>query len=172
MSVGNYGAVKNQLEQQIAVDLGTLSGTTNGARSNQGVAILPSLIHQVLARPDFANTLNAKIFYQVFGGGNSAVSISANPANLVGFVWDNSQASTDAALEFYNIASPTPGTTSPLVAVSCRRNSQGVVLLPQPMSLDITTGTGTGLSYIFTTAFNGATGSAASVCTVLAIYTA
>lgn len=169
MSVGNYGAVKNQLDQIIATDL-AMTGTTLGARSNQGVAILPSLIHQVLARPDFVNTLNAKI-YGPTANGAASITIASTAENLVAVVWDNSQAATDAYIVLFGViaGSVTLGTTNPSAVIYAKANSQGCVLFPQPLA----TLTNTGLSWDSTTnIYAGATRSTAATVTIAAIYTA
>lgn len=171
MSVGNYGAVKNQLEQLVAIDIdpANLQGSALGARSNQGVAILPSLIHQVLARPDFANTLNAKIATPTVNT-SSGVDVSTTAANVIAVVYDNSQAATDAYLVFFGVvkASVTLGTTNPSLSIYVKANTQGCVLFPQPPVML----TNTGLSWDSTTnIYAGATRSTAATVTVLVVYT-
>lgn len=170
MSVGNYGAVKNQLEQLIAVDLGDVQGSTLGARANQGVAILPSLIHQVLGRADFANTLNAKIYAPALNTAGTQ-TIASTAANLVAVAWDNSQSATDAYIVLFGVVSGsvTLGTTNPSFVIFALRGTQGAVLLPQPLA----SLTNTGLSWDSTTnIYAGATRSTVSTVKLMAVYTA
>lgn len=166
MSVGNYGAIKNQLEAQVGLDFGPLTSTL-GARSNQGVAILPSLIHQVLARPDFVNTLNAKIYSPTLNAASTQTISSAATSGVVAVFWDNSQAAIDAYIEVFGIATGVPGTTQQAITVYAPFGKQGVALFAQP----IIPVTNTGLSWDSTTNVTpGATRSVVSTVTVSLIY--
>ena len=170
MSVGNYGAVKNLLESWIGVDVDgvTGQGTTFGARSNQGVAILPSLIHQVLARPDFANTLNAKLYPPTLNSTSTYLAIDTVATNLIAVVWDNSAAATDAYVSLFGTATPTLGTTAATISFYAKASTQGVFLMPQPtIAL-----TNTGLAWAsLTTGTNGSTTSTTQLLTLAAVYT-
>jgi hypothetical protein len=170
MSVGNYGAVKNQLDGFVGVDLGDIQGSTLGARSNQGIAILPQLVGIVLTRPDFVNTLNAKISAPTVNT-SSGVDVSATAiGQLVAVAWDNSQSATDAYIVVFGVvkASVTLGTTNPSLVIYAKANSQGALVLPAAYTL-----TNTGLSWDSTTnIYAGATRSTAATVKVMVVYTA
>lgn len=169
MSVGNYGAVKNQLDGYVGLDMGDLQGSTLGARSTQGVASLPQLVGMVLTRPDFANTLNAKISAPALNT-TSGVDVSATAGNVVAVAWDNSQAATDAYIVFFGVvkASVTLGTTNPSLAIFALRNTQGCLVIPSGVFL-----TNTGISWDATTnIYAGATRSTVSTVKVMVVYVA
>lgn len=168
MSVGNLGAVMNQLEGLIGTDLGTTGGSL-GARSTQGLAMLPRLLREVLSRADFANTLNAKLYAPALNSAG-ANAISASGGNIIAIAWDNSQSATDAYIALYGVASGsvTIGTTQQSFSVFALRAAQGAILLPQPL----VPLTNTGLAWDSTTNVNpGTSRSTVSTVTFMAVYT-
>lgn len=165
MSIGNYGAVKNAIEQVVQANFPPVA-----SRGNQGISILPYVIDRIITRPDFVNTLNAKVYFPTLNAAavNAVVSTAVQ---LVALLWDNSQAATDAYIATYGVASGsvTIGTTQQSSSVFALRASAGCVVFPQPLSQL----TNTGLSWDSTTTVNpGTARSTVSTVQVALIYLA
>lgn len=164
MSVGNYGAIRNALEQMVQQAF-LLTGTDG----NQGLAIAPYLLDRVLTRPDFVNTLNAKVYFPTLNGA-SGQDVAATATNPVAVFWENNHATTAYIVIFGIVkASVTLGTTDPSHVIVAKANSSGVEIFAQPLSLV----TNTGLSWDSTTnIYAGATRSTAAKVQVAMVYTA
>lgn len=166
MAYGNYGAVKNLLEGYVATDLAN-TGTTNLARTTQGTAILPSLIHQVAARPDFSNLYNLKVYAAFAANTTASITIeSVATQGVIGIAWDNSD-TVDGYLVVYGIATGVIGTTQQAITLYMKNKTSGAVVFPEP----VVPVTNTGLSWNVTTNVTpGATASTASKVSVVVIY--
>lgn len=167
MAYGNVAAVQNLLEGVIGTDLAN-TGTTNQARSNQGVAMLPQLLRQVATRADFANTANLKIYTSFLGNTTATIAIeSVATQGVLAIAWDNSD-SVDGYLVVYGTAAGTIGTTQQAITLYMKTATQGCVVFPQPQSVGPTN---TGLGWNVTTNVTpGATASTASKVSVVIVY--
>src|SRR5216684_1701322 len=166
MAYGNYGAVKNLLEGYVATGLAN-TGTTNLARTTQGTAILPSLIHQVAARPDFSNVYNLKVYAAFAANTTATIAIeSVATQGVIGIAWDNAD-TVDGYFVVFGIAAGVIGTTQQGYTQYMKTKTSGSVVFAEPM-LPVTN---TGLSWNVTTNVTpGATASTISKVSVVIVY--
>jgi hypothetical protein len=166
MSLGNVGGVLNILEGALFTDLAN-TGTTNLARSNQGVAMLAQLVRMVATRADFSNLYNLKVYLGYLANSSSPVSIeTVATQGVLAVAWDNSD-SVDGYLCVYGVSAPTHGTTQQAITIYMPTVKQGCMVFPQP----VIPVTNTGLAWDVTTNVTpGATASTSSKVSVAIVY--
>lgn len=166
MSLGNVGGVLNILEGALFTDLAN-TGTTNLARSNQGVAMLGGLVRQVASRADFSNLYNLKVYLGYLANATTSVTIeSVATQGVLAVAWDNSD-SADGYLCIYGIATGVIGSTQQAITIYMPTAKQGCMVFPTP----VVPVTNTGLSWNVTTnVTNGQTASTASKVSVAIVY--
>lgn len=166
MSLGNVGGVLNVLEGALFTDLAN-TGTTNLARSNQGVAMLAQLVRMVATRADFSNLYNLKLYLSYLGNGASPVSIeTVATQGVLAVAWDNSD-TVDGYLCIYGVSSATHGTTQQGITIYMKNATQGCLVFPQPL----VPVTNTGMAWDVTTAVTpGATASTSAKVSVAIVY--
>jgi hypothetical protein len=166
MAYGNVAAVQNLLEGVIGTDLAN-TGTTNQARSGQGVAMLPQLLRMVATRADFANTANLKLYMAFLANSTAPVGIeTVATQGVLAVAWDNSD-TVDGYLCIYGVNAPTHGTTQQGITIYMKTATQGCLVFPQPL----VPVTNSGLAWdVTTTVTAGATASTSSKVSVVIVY--
>jgi hypothetical protein len=166
MAYGNVAAVKNLLEGAVATALAN-TGTTNLARTTQGTAILPSLIHQVAMRPDFSNLYNLKIYLGYAANTTATINIeTVATQGVIALAWDNLSA-VDGYLVIYGQATGVIGTTQQAITLYTKASTSGAALFPEP----VVPVTNTGLSWNWTTNVTpGTTAGTASQLSLVVVY--
>jgi hypothetical protein len=126
MSVGNLGAVMNQIEGFVATEYAN-------ARNHQGVALFPQLIQLVASQADLTEANLRATAPRNFDGTND-VDVETGAVRLLGIVCDNSEAA-DNALTVYETATVTEGTTDPKLIVEVPASTAVAVVFPGGIAL-------------------------------------
>jgi len=109
MSVGNYGAVMNQIQGFIASEF--------GSPSNQGLSLFPQLVAVVASRADLTES-NLRVTAPRLFDGSADVDVESGAVKLIGVVVQSLAAQAeDAAVLLYETNTVTEGTTRYVAAV-------------------------------------------------------
>jgi hypothetical protein len=144
---------------------GFISSEFNSARGNQGVALFPRLVQEVLARADMTE-LNARVTAPRLFDGTNDVDVEDGAVRLVGIVVDNTEAA-DNALTLYDSNTVTEGTTDPTLILEVPASSMLAVVFSQPISMAALSWSATDAG---TTAIEAGTLAAANSLEVLFVY--
>jgi len=168
MSVSNIGGIVNIIQGAVGLNAAAGGGFASAlGRQNQGVAMFPDAVREVLARTDLASSLAAKVALPLANGAAVNSVTTAATAQLVGVVVDNND-SADAIVQIFNTASGgvTLGTT----------NEKYDLLVPQAtMAAFIfysTPAFATSISWDSTTLPHGSVRSTSGKVTVFIVYVA
>lgn len=166
MSVQNIGGVVNLIQGLVGLNAAGMGGFASAsARQNQGVAMFPDQVRELLARADLASSLSAKLSEPIINSGSVNNLTTAATAQLVGVVIDNND-SAITYVQLFNAAAPTLGTTVELADLSVPNGQMGAFLFASTPAFS------TALTWEATTAPHGNTRSTSGKVTVMVVYVA
>jgi hypothetical protein len=170
MSVSNIGGIVNLAQGLVGLNAAAGGAFASAlARQNQGVAMFPDMVRDVLARADLASSLAAKMYFPTANGAASLAISTAATGQLIGVVADNSQAATAAYVVLFDatVGGTTLGTTNPKRVIQIPAATMvAVVFADAPAFLTAMTWDST------TNIYAGATRSTAAAVTLAAVYVA
>lgn len=166
MSLGNMDARLHQIQGLVGLNAAGMGGFPSAlARQNQGVAITPDLIRDIVSRADLSPSLN--LFVAMPLANAAAVNaVAASAAKLVGVIVDNNEASVLTQVQVFNTAAGgvTLGTTVARLNLAVVAQTMDVFLLPSMPDY------ATAISWDATTLPNGSVRSTSGKVTVAVIY--
>lgn len=167
MSVSNIGGIVNVVQGMIGLNPTGMGGFAGAnARQNQGIAMAPDMIRDILARTDLSSALAAKVYLPVANSTSVNAISAATTGQLVAVIVDNNEASAAAFVQVFNTAaaSVTLGTTTELYDLRVPAGQMQAFLFADPPAF------GTAIAWDATTGPHGATRSTAAKVTVGAVF--
>jgi hypothetical protein len=168
MSVSNIGGIVNIVQGMVGLNAAAAGGFASAlARQNQGVAMAPDMIRDILARTDLASSLADKIAEPLTNGATVNAITAATTGQLVAAVVDNNDVAATYVQVFNTAAAGVVlGTTAPLFPLWVLNGTMGAFIFPSAPAFTVA------MSWDATTTPAGAVRSTAGKVTVDFVYVA
>lgn len=166
MSANNVDGILHILQGLVGLNAAAAGGFASAlARQNQGFAMAPDMVRDILTRADLTG-VSAKMYFPTLNAGTGGLTVSSGAVKLAGVFVDNAEASNAAWVQLFNATGPTLGTTVELFDLRVPAGAVGVFLFPHTPDF------GTALSWAPTTAAHGNTENTTGKVTTAIVYLA